>query len=155
MALLLPRVLRPLVTDPQLLRAAVRVPAWAFAANLGLRTVHLANVCFCKVWAAQAFGLAIPTSELWTYMPVILLVAALPINVAGIGALQVVWLIFEPWASGESILAYVFLWQLLFLVAIMVRGLPFLRRVLAEIAEGRVTVSATGAGDPAAPAAPE
>lgn len=129
-----PRLLAPRLADPQLLRAVTRVPASAFVLNLLLRTLHLSNVILCKIWALRAFGLDIPVSALWTYMPVILLVGALPVNVLGFGAIQVVWLVFERWAPGEAILAYVFLWQLLFVIALVIRGLPFVRRVIAEIA---------------------
>jgi hypothetical protein len=61
------------------------------------------------------------------------------------GAVQGVWLLaFEPWAPGEKILAFQFLWQLMVGGSIVLRGLPFVRRVVAEIDEGaRAQASAT------------
>jgi hypothetical protein len=39
--------------------------------------------------------------------------------------------------AGERIVAFQFLWQLAFGMGVVVRGLPFVRRVIAEIDEGR------------------
>jgi len=87
--------------------------------------------------AASAFGLEIPFSVMLSYLPVILVVASLPVNVAGFGAVQGAWLLLEPWASGERILAFSVVWQTLSAVAIVIRGLPFLRGVLADIRRGK------------------
>jgi len=142
-ALLAPRILAGRVREPQFWRAATAVPARAFAGNLLCRMAHLANVIACTAWAARGFGLDIPVAAMWTYMPVIIFVSALPINVLGFGAVSVVWLVFESaTVSGPAILAFQVLWTVLVLVAIVARGLPFVRAVGAEIAAGAATGSA-------------
>jgi hypothetical protein len=75
------------------------------------------------------------------YMPIVLVVGSLPINVAGIGAVQLAWLKLAPWSTGERVLAFSFVWQLLWGTCVVVRGLPFTRRVVTEIAEGRKRVN--------------
>jgi hypothetical protein len=53
-----------------------------------------------------------------------------------------VWVLaFERWVPGERIIAFQFLWQLAFGTGVVVRGLPFVRRVVAEIDEGRAAQS--------------
>ena len=45
---------------------------------------------------------------------------------------------FTPWAdSGEQLLAFSLLWQLLCLIAVAARGLPFVGTVFSEIARGK------------------
>ena len=78
----------------------------------------------------------LPMHAIATYMPLILFVGALPINIGGFGAVQAVWLLFTPWAPGARILAFQFLWRLCLVGGLVLRGLPFLRGVLREIAEG-------------------
>jgi hypothetical protein len=93
-------------------------------------------VVFTSV-AARGFGLRIPLQALVTYVPVLLLLLALPINVGGFGAVQAAWLFFFlPWETGPRILAFHFLWNAALGIAIIVRGLPFLRRATTQIADG-------------------
>ena len=40
------------------------------------------------------------------------LVGAMPVNVGGFGAVQALWLVFEPWSSGPAILAFNFVWHI-------------------------------------------
>ena len=105
---------------------------------VGLRTVNIGWLTLCSWGGAQAFGMDVP---LWAWMaifPVVLLVGSMPINVAGFGAVQGAWLLFEPWArSGEQVLAFSLLWQLVCLVGVVVRGVPFVGSVFGEIARGR------------------
>jgi len=90
------------------------------------------------IWLGMwVFGIEVPLWACAVYVPVMLLVGAMPVNVAGFGAVQAVWLLFTPWAEGEQILAFAFLWQVMFGVAMILRGLPFVRRVVAEIDAGR------------------
>jgi hypothetical protein len=86
--------------------------------------------------AMRVFGLQVPAAAAAMYMPMILLVASLPVNVAGLGAAQAAWLLFLPWASGAQLLAFQALWHVMSGVGILVRGLPFVRRVVREVEEG-------------------
>jgi hypothetical protein len=87
-------------------------------------------------FAARAFGLEIPLWVMLSYVPVILIVSSLPVNVAGFGAVQGVWLLLTPWAKAEQILAFSVVWQMASCFALVARGLPFVRGALADIREG-------------------
>ncbi len=131
----LPKVFQPwqrLSRRRQLLNIAGR------CANISLGIVF--------TWLAiRAFGLNIPLTVVASYLPLIILVGALPVNVGGFGPVQAVWLVFEPWASGPAILAFNFLWHLIVAGGLVLRGLPFIRRTIREIEEGRATFDASDA----------
>jgi hypothetical protein len=85
--------------------------------------------------AARVFGLSIPLGTLVAYMPILVLVGSLPVNVAGIGAAQGAWLLFFlPFEEGTKILAFQLVWTVTLGVSMVLRGLPFLPRALAEVA---------------------
>ena len=103
--------------------------------------VQLAGRCFyitflsTGTWAAaRAFGMPIPLPIVCAYTPVLLFVGSLPLSIAGFGAIQGVWVLaYEKWAPGEQILAFQFLWAMMTASGAVLRGLPFVRSVLAEI----------------------
>jgi hypothetical protein len=134
----LPAVFEPWRTVPR---------AWGFA-QIGGRTLSIAIITVF-VWAAgRAFGIGVPLGVMAMYMPIILLITALPFSVAGFGAAQGAWLLLLPWASGPRILAFQVLWQVLSGVAMALRGLPFVPRVVAEIDAGAVLLrDPSGAGN--------
>jgi hypothetical protein len=104
-------------------------------AQLGARVVQI-GLFVLATWAgANAFGLRIPLFAMAAYLPLILVVGSLPVNVAGFGAVQGAWLAFTPWAPGEQILAFQVLWHFACGATVVLRGLPFMRRVVAEIAD--------------------
>jgi hypothetical protein len=104
--------------------------------QLAGRTANIALITLFAWLASRAFGLDIPLGAMAMYMPVILLIGSLPISVAGFGAAQAAWLLLLPWATGPQIIAFQFLWQLFLGGAIVLRGLPFVKRVIAEIDAG-------------------
>lgn len=113
-----------------------RVPrAWGLA-QIGGRAINIAVISTFTWAAARAFGIDVPLGAMGMYMPIILLVASLPFSVAGFGAAQAAWLLLLPWASGPRILAFQTLWQLASGAGFILRGLPFVRRVVAEIDAG-------------------
>jgi hypothetical protein len=101
------------------------------------RIVNVTAVGIAAWFAARAFGLHIPLTAMVVYMPIVMVVGALPVNVAGLGVVQGAWLLFLPWATGPQILAFQFVWQFSLMLAQVVRGLPFVRRVMVEVAEGK------------------
>jgi hypothetical protein len=110
--------------------------AWSFA-QIAARAMNI-GILTAFAWAAmRAFGIHVPPRAMAAYMPVVLLVTALPINVAGLGAAQAAWLLFLPWASGAQLLAFQALWHVFSGLGILARGLPIVRGVLREIEEGR------------------
>jgi hypothetical protein len=93
---------------------------------------------FATWGGARAFGLPVPLRAWATFLPVLLVIGALPINVGGLGPVQAAWLmLFAPWASGPQILAFQFLWHLVLISALFLRGAPFLRGVIADVARGQ------------------
>ncbi len=105
--------------------------------NIFGRVFNISYMVFVTWLATEAFGLEIPFDVVATYLPLIIFVGSLPINIAGFGPVQSVWLLFEPWAPGAAILAFQVLWSLMIGAGLVLRGLPFIRRVVAEITEGR------------------
>jgi hypothetical protein len=122
--------------DARTLAAWARVGPGLFVLNLMGRCLDVALIIGYTWLAARAFGLSLPLVAAASYVPIILFVGALPINVAGFGAVQGAWLLFTPWAPGERILAFQFVWHLMLSVVIALRGAPFVRGVLREISEG-------------------
>jgi hypothetical protein len=118
-------------------------------ANIAGRTVNISFIVVMTWLATRAFGLEIPFDVMSSYLPLIMLVGSLPINIAGFGPVQGMWLLFEPWASGPSLLAFQFLWHLVIASGLVLRGLPFIRRVVTEIAEGKAAADRADAQDDA------
>lgn len=120
--------------QPKVLSAWGVVSRPAALAALGLRLTQMVLFGFFVWAAAQAFGMDLPLRAAMTYTPIILLVGALPINVAGFGAVQAAWLLLTPWASSEEqVLAFQFAWQMCVTLSVVARGLPFLRRWTKEL----------------------
>jgi hypothetical protein len=103
-----------------------RVLQWAFAPRgwALLRTFRLATpgryveivllrapmffVSLClHYYAAQAFGIHIPFVQMLTFLPVIFMVAALPVTVAHLGTTQAAWIFFfSRYAPAPRLLAF-------------------------------------------------
>lgn len=105
-------------------------------AQIGIRLCQNTIATLGTIAAAHAFGLTVPVGVLIAYLPIIGLVNAMPVNIAGIGAVQAAWLLLEPWAPGEQILAFSVVWGLCAGGVLVLRGLPFMRGVTREIREG-------------------
>jgi hypothetical protein len=116
--------------------------------QLALRVLNIYFIVVAVWLAMTVFGLPVPLWAVAVYFPVVLLVGSLPINVAGFGAVSAAWLLFEPWASGEQILAFQLLWTVFIGAAIFLRGLPFVRRMVRDIDAGAAAEIAP-AGEPA------
>lgn len=124
--------------DPALIRPWYTVPRSVGFGHTALRVAHKGMVVVLTWVAMRAFGIDIPLAAAAVYAPIILLVASLPINVGGFGAVTAVWLLMTPWAPGEQLLAFQFLWNLCTAGAVVLRGLPFVRGVVREV-DGVVT----------------
>lgn len=118
-----------------------RVPRAIALFQIVGRVAGISFVVLMTWLGARAFGMQIPFAAFATYCPIILLVQSLPLNVGGFGAAQAAWLLLTPWAKGEQILAFQFLFGLYMSGAMLARGLPFLRRVSREIAEGSASAA--------------
>lgn len=133
-----PALLGRMARPPAFLDPWRLVPTWIGYAQVAGRLVNMALGITVTWLAARVFGVSIPFLAMAAYLPVVLVVAALPINVGGLGAAQAAWLLaFRPFASDAQILAFQLLWQVMTGLGLVVRGLPFVRRVLVEIGEGK------------------
>jgi hypothetical protein len=136
LALLGPSTLHRWNKNPQTLKAWAAVSELRYLVNLAGRILDMAAVALVTWMAARAFGLDLPLEVVAVYHPIIMLVGALPASMFGFGAVQAAWLLYSPWAAGEQILAFQFVWQLMLNAATIARGAPFLARVTREIQEG-------------------
>lgn len=121
---------------PGVLRVFRAVPRGRGAAQLFGRIINVSLIILAIYAAANAFGMKLPLRAALAYIPVILLVGSLPVNVMGFGPVQGAWLLFTDWAPGPQILAFQILWNVAVLVANTLRGAVFVPRLLREVAEG-------------------
>jgi hypothetical protein len=134
LALAGPRVMPRWIRELDFFAPWARVPARVFAASLTARTISVATSMLVTSAAARAFGLEIPLEVMLVCLPAIFLVGALPLNVAGLGAVQGAWVVlFHSWASGPQLLAFQFLYNLAMMIAVVLRGAPFVRAFLRNI----------------------
>lgn len=134
LALIVVAPYKPFGQPPEVFSPWLLVPRTKGLGHAGVRALH--TICWSLLtWsAAAAFGLTIPAWAFVAYLPLALLIGALPINVAGFGAVQTVWVFFfGEWESGARILAFNFLWTFFGAIAVIVRGLPFVRGVVREV----------------------
>ena len=120
------RVGRSYQSDPPAPTVTILISRWLTAPWRGalLRTFRLAParryveivllrapmffVSLCLYYfAAPAFGFSIPFGHMLTFLPVVFMVAALPITVARLGTTQAAWiLLFGGFAPAERLLAF-------------------------------------------------
>jgi hypothetical protein len=108
-------------------------------------------------FALQQFDVHIPLVHLFTFLPIVFLVAALPITVAHLGTSQAAWLYFFAAYGAESqLLAYSLVAHVTFMVLNSLIGLAFLPLALQSGNGARAAVTDTDARRPmSAPEAPE
>ena len=88
-------------------------------------------------FALQCFDLHLPYAQLFMFLPVIFLSAALPIGVAHLGVPQYFWLhFFGAQAPEASLLAFSLAAHVTFMVMNAALGLPFLPRATRELTRG-------------------
>lgn len=80
------------------------------------------------------FGIDIPIAPLLTFLPVVFLVAALPVTVAHLGTSQAAWIFFfSGYASEADLLAYSLVSHLTFMLANGTFGLLFLPKAYSDL----------------------
>jgi hypothetical protein len=141
---------RPAATKHPVFEPWVRVPRVNRLVSVLSRGATIASIIVASWLASRAFGLPVPLKAWASFLPVLLVIGALPVNIGGLGPVQAAWLLlFDPWASGPQILAFQFLWHLCLVVGLFLRGAPFIRSVIADIAKGQgVAGGQTGAPSP-------
>lgn len=129
-----PRVAPRRLRESRVVTAWRRVPLGAGALGTVLRAAAL-GVNIAATWgAARAFGMELPAVALVAGLPIAYLVGALPVNVLGLGAVQAAWVaLFAAHAPGARLLAFQFAFQIMYVLALLVRGLPFLPAFLRDL----------------------
>jgi hypothetical protein len=126
-----------------LLRTFRLAPARRYAQVVLLRApMFFVSLCLHYV-AARAFGLQIPFVPLVAFLPVIFMLAALPLTVAHLGTTQAAWVFFfGAYADAPRLLAFSLAAHLTFVVTRGLLGVAFLPRAYADLvrpAEARGT----------------
>lgn len=117
-----------------LLRTFRLAPARRYVEIVLLRApMFFVSLCLHYI-AARAFGLSIPLLALVAFLPVIFMIAALPITVARLGTTQAAWVFFfGPYADPPTLLAFSLAAHLTFVATRALLGVAFLPRAYSEI----------------------
>lgn len=124
--------------ESSLVRVWQAVPRERGLPQVFARLINFSLIVLASWGASRAFGLVIPLQVMFMYGPVVTVIGSLPVNVAGMGVVQGAWLLFLPWATGPQILAFQLIYSVMLGGCIVLRGLPFVRRVVAEVAAGKM-----------------
>ena len=101
-------------------------------------------VSLCRTtMRAHAFGIYIPFGQMLTFLPVIFMVAALPVTVAHLGTTQAAWLLFfGHYAAAPRLLAFSLVAHLTFSATRALLGLAWLPVAYSELAPSLSTSKA-------------
>ncbi|HXI31139.1 MAG TPA: hypothetical protein VNG89_22030 [Vicinamibacterales bacterium] len=93
---------------------------------------------FAHYYAAHAFGIEIPLLQLLTFLPVIFMVAALPVTVAHLGTTQAAWIFFfGAYAPAPRLLAFSLAAHLVFTTTRALLGVLWLPVAWADLTATR------------------
>jgi hypothetical protein len=113
------------------------VSPWRFVQSLVFRMGNILATMTMTWVAARAFGIDAPLAAFLSFLPIIFLVNALPVNVGPFGAVQFAWVhFFAAYGEEEQIIAFQVLYSMLLTIGWALRGLPFVASVAREIEEG-------------------
>jgi uncharacterized membrane protein YbhN (UPF0104 family) len=117
-----------------LLRTFRIAPIRRYAEMVLLRApMFFVSLCL-HYFAAQAFGIHIPFAQMIAFLPVIFMVAALPITVAHLGTTQAAWIyFFSAYAAPERLLAFSLAAHATFSATRALLGVMFTPRAYAEL----------------------
>ncbi len=112
----------------------VRAPARRYIQVVLLRAPLFAASLCLHYFALKTFGIDIPLPKLVAYLPIIFMLAALPITVAHLGTTQAAWIFFfGDLASAPQLLAYSLASHLAFMFARAGVGIVFLPRAYRDL----------------------
>lgn len=111
-----------------------RAPVRRYVQLILLRAPLFAASLIFHYYAVQAFGMEIPLLKLVAFLPIIFMLAALPVTVAHLGTTQAAWIFFFKDSAPEAqLLAYSLASHLAFMFARGALGLIFLPRAYQEL----------------------
>jgi len=117
-----------------ILRTFRQAPARRYFQVILLRAPLFAASLVFHYFAVQTFGMHIPFYKLVAFLPIIFMLAALPVTVAHLGTTQAAWIYFFRDSAPEAqLLAYSLASHLAFMLARGGLGLVFLPRAYKEL----------------------
>ena len=120
--------------DWPLFRTLRRAGVAAYARIVVLRAPMFLVSLIAHYFAAHAFGIRIPFGQMLTFLPVIFMVAALPVTVAHLGTTQAAWLFFfGQYAPAPQLLAFSLVAHLTFTATRAIIGLIWLPVAYADL----------------------
>ena len=122
----------------QVFRTFRQAPVKRYAQIVVLRMpMFIVAVC-AHYYAAHAFGIHIPFGHLLTFLPVIFMVAALPVTVAHLGTTQAAWIyFFGQFAPAPKLLAFSLVAHLTFSLTRAALGLAWLPIAYGDLVQPR------------------
>jgi uncharacterized membrane protein YbhN (UPF0104 family) len=145
------------VSDASLL-ATLRRARWRhYLLTLLYKAPNFLFAIVLHYFALQLFGVHVPFTRLFALLPVVFLVASLPITVAHLGTSQAAWLyFFSAYGQETQILAYSLVAHVTFMVLNSLIGLAFLPLALQDLSATDAALPASDAPHPTqTPEAPE
>ena len=122
----------------QLFRTFRQAPLKRYAQVVVLRMPMFAVALVAHYYGAQAFGIDIPFGHLLTFLPVIFMVAALPVTVAHLGTTQAAWIyFFGQFAPAPKLLAFSLVAHLTFSLTRAGLGLLWLPAAYGDLVQPR------------------
>jgi hypothetical protein len=123
------------VREWKLLRTLVNAPVRRWVQIILLRApMFFASLVFHWL-AVKTFGMEIPFLQMMAFLPVIFMIAALPVTVARLGTTQAAWIFFfSDFAAPEQLLAYSLASHLTFALSRAALGVMFLPRAWRDLA---------------------
>ena len=108
-----------------------------YAQIVALRApMFLVSLCL-HYYAAQAFGIHIPWLRMLTFLPVVFMLAALPVTVAHLGTTQAAWIFFfSEYAPAPRLLAFSLAAHLVFSLTRAMLGLAWLPAAYLDLQPG-------------------
>lgn len=125
---------RPKLRDNPLLRTFRAARLCQLASILALKGSTFLLALFVHSLALPLFGIHVPALRLLAFLPIVFLVAALPVTVAHLGTSQAAWIFFFHDYAGEAdLLAYSLASHLTFMLANGALGLCFLPKAYSDL----------------------
>jgi hypothetical protein len=134
LVVLVRRPARGAVADSPIARTFRVATAPQLFALLGLKSLTFLLALVVHGFALSLFGIHIPWSRLLASLPIVFMVAALPITVAHLGTSQAAWIFFfRDFAPEAALLAYSLAAHLTFMLANGMLGLLFLPKAYVDL----------------------
>jgi hypothetical protein len=123
--------------DWQLFRTFRQATVSRYVRIVALRAPMFLVSLWAHYYGAHAFGIYIPFGPMLTFLPVIFMAAALPINVAHLGTTQAAWIFFfGQYAPAPRLLAFSLAAHLTFTITRALLGLGWLPIAFGELTAG-------------------